>query len=147
MLLVFKNEILKKGKVCSSARWVAAADWLINIFHKPKLILMIVTSYFSFEQFCINYCNEKLQQLFIELVLKQEQEEYRREGIAWQNIDYFNNQIICDLVEEPHKGVLSVIDEACLNVGKINDEVSHCYLFSFSFLLKPNLASCTADGS
>lgn len=58
----------------------------------------------SFEQFCINYCNEKLQQLFIELVLKQEQEEYNREGIAWTNIEYFNNQIICDLVEAPHKG-------------------------------------------
>ncbi|EDS32507.1 myosin i [Culex quinquefasciatus] len=46
----------------------------------------------SFEQFCINYCNEKLQQLFIELVLKQEQEEYRREGIEWTNVEYFNNQ-------------------------------------------------------
>ncbi|KAG1662253.1 Myosin-IA [Nymphon striatum] len=77
----------------------------------------------SLEQFCINYCNEKLQQLFIELVLKQEQEEYRKEGIAWQNVDYFNNQIICDLVEEQHKGIISVIDEACLNVGKINDEM------------------------
>lgn len=35
----------------------------------------------GFEQFCINYCNEKLQQLFIELTLKSEQEEYLREGI------------------------------------------------------------------
>lgn len=40
----------------------------------------------SFEQFCINYCNEKLQQLFIQLILKQEQEEYEREGITWQSV-------------------------------------------------------------
>uniref|UniRef100_A0AAQ5XWN0 Unconventional myosin-Id n=1 Tax=Amphiprion ocellaris TaxID=80972 RepID=A0AAQ5XWN0_AMPOC len=40
----------------------------------------------SFEQFCINYCNEKLQQLFIQLVLKQEQEEYQREGIPWKHV-------------------------------------------------------------
>ncbi len=36
----------------------------------------------SFEQFCINYCNEKLQQLFIELTLKSDQEEYEAEGIV-----------------------------------------------------------------
>ncbi|XP_017774628.1 PREDICTED: myosin-IA [Nicrophorus vespilloides] len=77
----------------------------------------------SFEQFCINYCNEKLQQLFIELVLKQEQEEYTREGIEWQNIEFFNNKIICDLVEAPHKGIIAILDEACLNVGKVTDEM------------------------
>ncbi|KAL7856984.1 hypothetical protein SRHO_G00158830 [Serrasalmus rhombeus] len=77
----------------------------------------------SFEQFCINYCNEKLQQLFIQLVLKQEQEEYQREGIPWKHIDYFNNQIIVDLVELQHKGIFSVLDEACMNVGKVTDEM------------------------
>uniref|UniRef100_A0AAX7UTW1 Myosin IG n=1 Tax=Astatotilapia calliptera TaxID=8154 RepID=A0AAX7UTW1_ASTCA len=77
----------------------------------------------SFEQFCINYCNEKLQQLFIELILRQEQDEYQREGITWQHIEYFNNQIIVDLVEQAHKGIISILDEACLTVGKVTDTV------------------------
>uniref|UniRef100_A0A8D2LFU9 Myosin ID n=1 Tax=Varanus komodoensis TaxID=61221 RepID=A0A8D2LFU9_VARKO len=77
----------------------------------------------SFEQFCINYCNEKLQQLFIQLVLKQEQEEYQREGIPWKHIDYFNNQIIVDLVEQQHKGIIANLDDACMNVGKVTDEM------------------------
>ena len=51
----------------------------------------------SFEQLCINYCNEKLQQLFIELTLKVEQEEYAREGIEWQQVDYFNNKTVCEI--------------------------------------------------
>ncbi|XP_069501926.1 unconventional myosin-Ig [Ambystoma mexicanum] len=75
----------------------------------------------SFEQFCINYCNEKLQQLFIELILQQEQEEYLREGIAWQHVEYFNNQIIVDLVEQQHRGIISILDEACLTVGEVTD--------------------------
>ena len=53
----------------------------------------------SFEQFCINYCNEKLQQLFVELVLRREQEEYRSEGIQWVHIDYFNNEPICRMMD------------------------------------------------
>ncbi|PFX19371.1 unconventional myosin-Id-like isoform X2 [Stylophora pistillata] len=77
----------------------------------------------SFEQLCINYCNEKLQQLFIELVLKQEQEEYQREGIQWEEIEYFNNKIICDLIEQNHKGILSIMDEGCRNIGKVSDEM------------------------
>ncbi|XP_067601876.1 unconventional myosin-Ig isoform X1 [Pseudorca crassidens] len=77
----------------------------------------------SFEQFCINYCNEKLQQLFIQLILKQEQEEYEREGIAWQSVEYFNNATIVDLVERPHRGILAVLDEACGSAGPITDRI------------------------
>ncbi|KJE97204.1 brush border myosin I [Capsaspora owczarzaki ATCC 30864] len=76
----------------------------------------------SFEQFCINYCNEKLQQLFIELVLKREQEEYEREGIKWTHIDYFNNQIICDLVESKNTGIVAILDEECLRPGDVTDK-------------------------
>ncbi|VDM16203.1 unnamed protein product [Wuchereria bancrofti] len=53
----------------------------------------------GFEQFCINFVNEKLQQIFIELTLKAEQEEYISEGILWTPIEYFNNKIVCDLFE------------------------------------------------
>ncbi|KAJ1060650.1 hypothetical protein K5549_016064, partial [Capra hircus] len=53
----------------------------------------------GFEQFCINFVNEKLQQIFIELTLKAEQEEYVQEGIRWTPIQYFNNKIVCDLIE------------------------------------------------
>jgi myosin-1 len=75
----------------------------------------------SFEQLCINYCNEKLQQLFIELVLKREQEEYHNEGIDWMHVEYFNNQIICDLVEDSSTGMIAVLDEECLVPGDQND--------------------------
>uniref|UniRef100_A0A7S3PQ95 Myosin motor domain-containing protein n=1 Tax=Aplanochytrium stocchinoi TaxID=215587 RepID=A0A7S3PQ95_9STRA len=67
----------------------------------------------SFEQLCINYCNEKLQQYFIQLTLKAEQDEYAKEGIQWKQIDYFNNQIVCDLIEMKGRkpGVMAFLDE------------------------------------
>ncbi|CAN8005135.1 unnamed protein product, partial [Ixodes hexagonus] len=68
----------------------------------------------GFEQFCINYVNEKLQQIFIELTLKAEQEEYVQEGIRWTPIDYFNNKVVCDLIEsKAPPGVFSVLDDVC----------------------------------
>ncbi|XP_066542198.1 unconventional myosin-Ib isoform X4 [Hoplias malabaricus] len=76
----------------------------------------------SFEQFIINYCNEKLQQIFIELTLREEQEEYVREGIEWTNIEYFNNAVICDLIENNQNGILAMLDEECLRPGTVTDE-------------------------
>ncbi|XP_073069504.1 unconventional myosin-Ia isoform X1 [Manis javanica] len=75
----------------------------------------------SFEQFVINYCNEKLQQVFIELTLKEEQEEYRREGIPWTKVEYFDNGIICNLIEHNQQGILAMLDEECLRPGVISD--------------------------
>ncbi|KAI9714769.1 MAG: Myosin type-2 heavy chain 1 [Bogoriella megaspora] len=64
----------------------------------------------SFEQFCINYANEKLQQEFNQHVFKLEQEEYVREKIDWTFIDFSDNQPCIDLIEGK-LGVLSLLDE------------------------------------
>ncbi|PVU88880.1 hypothetical protein BB559_005331 [Furculomyces boomerangus] len=67
----------------------------------------------SFEQLCINYVNEKLQQIFIELTLKTEQEEYVREQIVWTPIDYFNNKVVCDLIESRRPpGLFATMNDA-----------------------------------
>ncbi|XP_067366559.1 myosin IEb isoform X2 [Channa argus] len=69
----------------------------------------------GFEQFCINFVNEKLQQIFIELTLKAEQEEYVQEGIKWTPIEYFNNKVVCDLIESKVNppGIMSIVDDVC----------------------------------
>ncbi|EEA24646.1 Myosin type-2 heavy chain 1 [Talaromyces marneffei ATCC 18224] len=64
----------------------------------------------SFEQFCINYANEKLQQEFNQHVFKLEQEEYVREQIDWTFIDFSDNQPCIDLIEGK-LGILSLLDE------------------------------------
>lgn len=68
----------------------------------------------SFEQLCINYVNEKLQQIFIQLTLKTEQEEYARENIQWTPIKYFDNKVVCDLIEGIRPaGVFATLNDAC----------------------------------
>ena len=67
---------------------IQSDTFLLMLMMMMLLMLMILLLMLSssFEQFCINYCNEKLQQLFIELILRQEQEEYEREGVTWQHV-------------------------------------------------------------
>uniref|UniRef100_A0A8B9CVC3 Unconventional myosin-VI n=1 Tax=Anser brachyrhynchus TaxID=132585 RepID=A0A8B9CVC3_9AVES len=65
----------------------------------------------SFEQFCINYCNEKLQQFFNERILKEEQELYQKEGLGVNEVRYVDNQDCIDLIEAKLIGVLDILDE------------------------------------
>ncbi|KAK4460243.1 putative myosin-2 [Cladorrhinum samala] len=102
-------------------------DWLVEIINKSLAtdeVLARVTSFIgvldiygfehfaknSFEQFCINYANEKLQQEFNQHVFKLEQEEYLREKIDWTFIDFADNQPCIDLIEGK-LGILSLLDE------------------------------------
>uniref|UniRef100_A0A8C7RQF8 Myosin VB n=1 Tax=Oncorhynchus mykiss TaxID=8022 RepID=A0A8C7RQF8_ONCMY len=66
----------------------------------------------SFEQFCINYANEKLQQQFNQHVFKLEQEEYVKEQIPWTLIDFYDNQPCIDVIEAK-LGILDLLDEEC----------------------------------
>ncbi|XP_019455075.1 PREDICTED: myosin-6-like [Lupinus angustifolius] len=68
----------------------------------------------SFEQFCINLTNEKLQQHFNQHVFKMEQEEYKNEEIDWSYIEFVDNQDILDLIEKKPGGIIALLDEACM---------------------------------
>jgi len=67
----------------------------------------------SFEQICINYANEALQQQFNRFVFKAEQAEYEHEGIEWSNIEFPDNQEALELIEAKRLGIFSVLDEQC----------------------------------
>ncbi|KAL8224936.1 hypothetical protein R6Q57_017493 [Mikania cordata] len=68
----------------------------------------------SFEQFCINYTNEKLQQHFNQHVFKTEQEEYSKEEIDWSYIEFIDNKDVLDLIEKKPGGIIALLDEACM---------------------------------
>uniref|UniRef100_A0A8D3CSB6 Myosin VIIBa n=1 Tax=Scophthalmus maximus TaxID=52904 RepID=A0A8D3CSB6_SCOMX len=65
----------------------------------------------SFEQLCINFANEQLQQFFVQHVFKLEQEEYARENIVWKHIDYEDNQQTLDVLANKPMNMLALVDE------------------------------------
>ncbi|GMI17925.1 hypothetical protein TrLO_g10564 [Triparma laevis f. longispina] len=75
----------------------------------------------SFEQMCINYCNEKLQFHFNEHIFRLEQEMYAEEGIVVPSTNFKDNQPTLDLLELKGEGIFSMIDEE-INVPKGSDQ-------------------------
>lgn len=101
-------------------------DWLVDTINKSigqdptsKHLIGVLDIYGfesfktnSFEQFCINLTNEKLQQHFNQHVFKMEQEEYTREEINWSYIEFIDNQDVLDLIEKKG-GIIALLDQAC----------------------------------
>ncbi|XP_023689111.1 unconventional myosin-Ih [Paramormyrops kingsleyae] len=127
---IYARDALAKALYGRMFTWIVNKinDSLENLDSSKKTVIGLLDIYGfevfyvnSFEQFCINYCNEKLQQLFIQLTLKSEQEEYEAEGIEWEPVQFFNNKIICDLVEEKRTGIITMLDEECMRPGDTTD--------------------------
>lgn len=94
----------------------------------------------SFEQLCINYVNEKLQQIFIQLTLKTEQEEYAREKIHWTPIKYFDNKIVCELIEQTRPpGVFSALKDATRTAHADPAACDRTFMQSISGMSNPHL--------
>ncbi|EXJ56809.1 myosin-1 [Cladophialophora yegresii CBS 114405] len=89
----------------------------------------------SFEQLCINYVNEKLQQIFIQLTLKSEQEEYEREQIQWTPIKYFDNKVVCSLIEDKRPpGVFAALNDACATAHADSGAADQTFVGRLNFL-------------
>ncbi|CAM6090837.1 unnamed protein product [Calypogeia fissa] len=97
----------------------------------------------SFEQFCINLANEKLQQHFNQHVFKMEQDEYTKEAINWSYIEFVDNQDVLDLIEKRPVGIIALLDEACMFPKATNETFATKLFQSFSKnkrFSKPKLA-------
>ena len=82
----------------------------------------------SFEQICINYVNEKLQQIFIQLTLKSEQETYEREQIKWTPIKYFDNKVVCDLIEARRPpGIFAAMNDSIATAHADSDAADQAF--------------------
>ncbi|KAJ1417512.1 P-loop containing nucleoside triphosphate hydrolase [Sesbania bispinosa] len=132
-------------------------DWLVDKINKSigqdpnsKCLIGVLDIYGfesfqtnSFEQFCINFTNEKLQQHFNQHVFKMEQEEYTKEGIDWSYLEFVDNQDVLDLIEKKPGGIIALLDEACMFPKSTHETFSQKLYQTFKDhkrFIKPKLA-------
>ncbi|CAN1844963.1 XI-E [Linum perenne] len=132
-------------------------DWLVDKINvsigqdpKSKCLIGVLDiygfesfQYNSFEQLCINYTNEKLQQHFNQHVFKGEQLEYTKEEIDWRYIEFVDNQDILNLIEKKTGGIIALLDEACLVPKSTHETFAQKLYQTFKdhkHFIKPKLA-------
>uniref|UniRef100_UPI00358F878E unconventional myosin-IXa isoform X3 n=1 Tax=Myxine glutinosa TaxID=7769 RepID=UPI00358F878E len=133
LILPYKlNEAVTARDSMAKSLYSALFDWIVlrinhalmnkmERVHNVKWLSIGVLDIFgfedfennSFEQFCINYANECLHYYFNQHVFKIEQEEYQREGINWNTIDYIDNTGCINLISKKPTGLFHLLDEEC----------------------------------
>ncbi|XP_031720714.1 unconventional myosin-IXAa-like isoform X1 [Anarrhichthys ocellatus] len=133
--LIVPYKLAEAGTVRDSmakSLYSALFDWIVfrtnhallnnkDLEDKSKILSIGVLDIFgfedyennSFEQFCINFANERLQHYFNQHIFKLEQEEYRAEGIIWHNIEYIDNSGCLNLISKKPTALFHLLDEEC----------------------------------
>ncbi|XP_068595862.1 unconventional myosin-IXAb-like [Brachionichthys hirsutus] len=133
--LIVPYKLAEAGTVRDSmakSLYSALFDWIVfrtnhallnnrDLEDKSKILSIGVLDIFgfedyennSFEQFCINFANERLQHYFNKHIFKLEQEEYRAESISWHNIDYIDNSGCINLISKKPTALFHLLDEEC----------------------------------
>merc|ERR1711881_256038 len=102
-----------------------------------------IFDYNSFDQLCINLTNEKLQQFFNHHMFVLEQEEYKKEGIHWETIDFGMDLAACiELIEKP-LGIMSTLEEECM-FPKATDKTYKEKLYQTHLGKTPSFGKATA---
>ena len=104
-LFLFIVRMVNKAIYKTEVKTAKSAIGVLDIFGFENF------TFNSFEQFCINYANENLQQFFVKHIFKMEQEEYTKEGINWEKISFVDNQATLNLIAQKPMNILALVDE------------------------------------
>uniref|UniRef100_A0A3P9NJ38 Myosin IXA n=1 Tax=Poecilia reticulata TaxID=8081 RepID=A0A3P9NJ38_POERE len=119
--LLNNKDLEETTKISAHSKWKMSIWSFLSLLPLLQILSIGVLDIFgfedyennSFEQFCINFANERLQHYFNQHIFKLEQEEYRAEGISWRNIDYIDNTGCIGLISKKPTALFHLLDEEC----------------------------------